>query len=705
MNFPIISKFVQSAIDAAIAEYVAPKSLTLDLKEMLVGDDFKKDTSARGVLVVRIKRAFDFKEGDPAIGFLKDGSTDGYVSVGWAKFGKPVWSTRVILSDMHPYWEETAFLLVTPQELNVDENLRVQLWDSDRTTADDDLGRTEVPVKSIMRDKRSNGKMWDRVDNFQALKTDEGMPGKLEWSVGYFSKSRVLDSQLQEQTVYKDIKSMDDLKRACDEESERKLREAKRDESKEIEMQKNLIMKDKQDQIIIATPPSDEYPSGILSVVIHQITGLELEAINKNKASKNETASEEAEEGDHLPSAYCVVVLNHQKIYKTRTKPKNSKPFYSAGTERFIRDWRTTEIHIAVFDARIHEDDSLLGMVHLPLKTMFEKRSQFCDVFPIAGGIGYGKARISMVFRSVQLQAPKELLGWDYGTVEISPEIKGNVDRDIKDCRIKARTKHSRGKFHSGEESGVWKTKRGKNLCLPVQKRYSTCLVFEFRQNAIKDKTPAYAVLWLKDIPDEEQKTVKLTVWDGDLKRAEANVLPDEESGKKVGEIEVTLTFWSGLNGYHLSFAKKDKHLRQVFKILDAANDVDEEDGVDTGTSDDSSDSDSDADVESEQASDSAEENDEDDIEARKRRFRGDAKKSSSSKNDELAESGKRGTMEQIKDYKKHAKQLHRRNRGLMQWKGPRIVTHAAQKIVEVKEKTAGLFKHHERDPGVETEV
>jgi Ca2+-dependent lipid-binding protein len=102
MDLPIISSFVQSSVDAALAEYVAPKSLTLDLKDMLVGDDFKKDTNARGVVVVRIKRARGFKEGDGSLGGLKKGSSDPYVAVGWAKFGKPVWSTRVILEDMEP---------------------------------------------------------------------------------------------------------------------------------------------------------------------------------------------------------------------------------------------------------------------------------------------------------------------------------------------------------------------------------------------------------------------------------------------------------------------------------------------------------------------------------------------------------------------------------------------------------------------------
>ena len=64
MDVPPISSFVQSSIDAALAEYVAPKSLTLNLKDMLMGDDFKKDTVSRGVLVVYIKSARDFKEGE-----------------------------------------------------------------------------------------------------------------------------------------------------------------------------------------------------------------------------------------------------------------------------------------------------------------------------------------------------------------------------------------------------------------------------------------------------------------------------------------------------------------------------------------------------------------------------------------------------------------------------------------------------------------
>ena len=84
MDLPLISSFVQSSIDAALAEYVAPKSLTLDIKDMITGNDFKEDTLAHGVVMVRIRRATKFKEGDVSIIPFKKGSSDPYVSIGWA---------------------------------------------------------------------------------------------------------------------------------------------------------------------------------------------------------------------------------------------------------------------------------------------------------------------------------------------------------------------------------------------------------------------------------------------------------------------------------------------------------------------------------------------------------------------------------------------------------------------------------------------
>lgn len=398
MDVPLISSFVQSSIDAALAEYVAPKSLTLDLKDMLVGDDFKKDTITRGVVMIFIKSAKGFKEGDGGIGPF-EGSSDSYVTVSWGKFGKPVASTRIIVDDQEPAWHEWSHILVTPEEVNADEKLRLQLWDSDKYTADDDLGRVEVDLKELMHGPKFKNKMCDREDRFVGEDPDENMPGTLQWRVGYFTKIKITEEQLKRQTAEPGIKTEADLRDKVSETAQRKLREATaKDESKEIKQQTQEDYKDREDQLMISSPPPDDYLSGIFSIQVHNITGLEVQKLQKQDKKNNQGDREdEAEHSDDMPSSYATIILNHQKIYRTRTKPKNAKPFFNAGTERFVANWKTAEVMISVRDDREREDDALLGMIYLPLRRIFEKRSQVMQTYPLVGGIGYGRARISMV--------------------------------------------------------------------------------------------------------------------------------------------------------------------------------------------------------------------------------------------------------------------------------------------------------------------
>ncbi|KAG8525524.1 uncharacterized protein KY384_009168 [Bacidia gigantensis] len=678
MDLPLISSFVQSSIDAAMAEYVAPKSLTLDLKDMLTGDDFKKDTSTRGVIMVRIKQGREFKQGDSKMFGLKEGSSDAYVAVGWAKFGKPMWSTRVIIADMQPVWDETAFILVGPQELNAQERLRVQLWDSDRTSADDDLGRIEVDLKELMTDARSNGKMWDRTDGFQSLDDNEKMPGTLDWSVGYFAKTHIQPEQLSKQNVEPEINSLSELKNKVSEDAERKLREAVGHiESDELDQQKAQDEKIREDAMIISTPPLRQYPSGIVSVQVHQITGLEYEQINKNR-TQNDAGDDAEEGGGDLPSSYCTIILNHQKIFKTRTKPKNAKPFFNAGTERFIKDWQSTDIMISIRDSRVHENDPLIGMVYLPLGKILAERSQVMGDFPIVGGIGYGRVRISLLFRSVQLQAPRSLLGWDYGTISIAqPVTASDLSSDLEGLRMKLRTSISKAKAYSSEVSKAgkgWKGKHGGSLNLAIRKRYCSCVVFEFRKNSLgTDKTPAFGVLWLKDVPDDEETTIDVPIWqngDHELNRATTNIV--QGFSKKLGTLHVPLTISRGLGPYHQKLASKNPNLQDVFEVLTIADenkevDMDVKDDRSTDSSSDSSSSDSD---------------------------------SGDNVND-----GKGGPVKKIRSYKEHSDQLHRQHRGIMQWKGARTADYFKTKVEHGKDHLMDSFKHTERDPGVETEV
>ena len=765
MDVPLISSFVQSAIDAALAEYVAPKSLTLDLKDMLMGDDFKKDTVSRGVVAVFVKSATGFKEGDGGFGPMQ-GSSDSYVTVSWGKFGKPMSSTRIIVDEQKPRWDEWSYILVGPEELNADEMLRLQLWDSDKHTADDDLGRVEVSLKEIMNSSDTKNRICDREDRFTNQDPDEKAPGTISWRVGYFAKTSLTDEQLAKQTEDKDIKSKEDLKRKVSEIAERKLREATiKDESKELQQQKTQDYKEHEDALTISSPPDEHFPSGILSIQIHNITGLEVERLQKRsgRSADADGDKEDAGEGakeDDLPSSFCVIILNHQKIYRTRTKPKNAKPFFNAGTEKFVRDWRTSEVLIAFRDAREGESDALLGVVYLPLAKLFHKRSQINDTFPIAGGIGFGRARISLVWRSTELRMPDELRGWDYGTLEVKApiKVKDQLPNDLTKLRIKLTSNIARAKMHSqsskkdssnSEAVAEWHPKHspGSSVFLACRRRYACPVILEWRKSTLgPDSTAAFAVFWLKDLPDEDEKTITLKVWKGSkdaFKRArtcdafeewvngkelqqpakstsksdsadtKSNGTTEEpENDKKsrdaevVGTITLTLKFWRGLSGWHKKWAEKSSHgsgsadVMGVMEALDVVGDI-EGDGQEPGDDGQESESDSDQDGPPEDDSLSVKEAIKHPIRATK-----DAA-TSLAKSHNSDDDPSRGPLNQLRDYKDHAGALHRQHRGIMQWRGARKLDFMIKEAKGVKGMLERKMTHGQegKEAGIETEV
>jgi hypothetical protein len=678
MDVPLISSFVQSSIDAALAEYVAPKSLTLDLKDMLVGDDFKKDTTSKGVVIIFIKKARDYKEGDAGFGPM-DGSSDTYATVSWGKFGKPVASTRVILKDQQPNWHEWSNILVSPEEINADEKLRIQIWDSDKFSADDDLGRVEVDIHELMHSKKTRNRLCDREDRFMGEDPDEEMPGTLTWTVGYFAKTKITEDQLAAQQMDNALEKVQDLEDRAGESADRKLREAK-DHQKELDQQKAQDFKDLQDQIMTAAPPPNDYPSGIFSIQVHNITGLEISQPQKRDDDDDIEEEDGSENQAELPSSYATIIINHQKVYRTRTKPKSAKPFFNAGTERFVRDWRTTEVMVSVRDDRERENDALLGMVYLPLRKVFEKRGQVMASYPLAGGMGYGRVRISMVWRSVELQWPKELLGWNYGTLEIKSPIKGSGD--LQNWKLKVRTNLSTAKMH--HHGDQWDAKHDKkSIFLAVRKRYSSPLIIECGKGAIKSDPPAFGVLWLKDIPDEEEQTVTIPVYKsgkGDLKRGTTSC---HFEGDKIGDFSVTLKFWRGLSGYHKKYANKGKNddMRNVMECLDTAaterydDSGDDESDTDSSAGDDDEEKDTRKKLQPHTNQDSDYEEDDDKLDKVNPIDKLGKLVGSNDAND-----GSRGTVAQVRDYKDHRKQLHRKHRGVMQWKGARTLDWAIDK-------------------------
>jgi len=96
---------------------------------------------------------------------------------------------------------------------------------------------------------------------------------------------------------------------------------------------------------------------------------------------------------------------------------------FDAKTEKFIRSWVSTNLIIAVHDDIPNERPEILGVVVLPLATIFRNRSYYRNSLPVFGGVGYGRLKFELMFRSIQGRLPRRLLGWDVGTLEIHPRI------------------------------------------------------------------------------------------------------------------------------------------------------------------------------------------------------------------------------------------------------------------------------------------
>lgn len=296
LNLPLISNFVNNAIGATASMFSAPKSMTMDLSMMLKGDDIHKESLALGVMWVRIHRAVGLSKQDRR--GSEGGGSDPYINLSFSKYGKPMYCTRVITDDLNPIWEETAALLVTPELIKAKENLSVELWDSDRNTADDIVGKVELPIREMIQHP---GRMYPQVSKLQGLEEGSEMPGQLHWEVGYFGKPK-LRPELRTDGKKKD------------------LPEALKGDQV-FEDEKGTINNEQEDAVM-HTPPDPIWPSGIVHIVVHQIVNLQLANIQGSFGNRKGREYEPAktygenteEQGGDLPTSYCKVLLNDQLV-------------------------------------------------------------------------------------------------------------------------------------------------------------------------------------------------------------------------------------------------------------------------------------------------------------------------------------------------------------------------------------------------------
>ncbi|KAI0020399.1 C2 domain-containing protein [Xylariomycetidae sp. FL0641] len=570
LNLPLISNFVNWAIATAAGMYVAPKSMTLDLSKMLQGDDIQKETNAMGILFVRIHKAVGLSKQDRR--GSDGGGSDPYITVSFSKFGKPMYCTRVIQDDLNPVFEETCALMVTPDLIKVDEQLSMELWDSDRSSADDVVGKVELSLQKLIQHP---GKMFQQISKLKGVKAESEMPGELHWEVGFFGKTQFRTAL---RTDGADLSLPKELR-----------------DKKELQDDKGAIQNAEEDAVT-HTPPDPLWPSGILSVVVHQIVNLELEDVKGSEGGKRKGGREyepardageiKEEQSKKLPSAYCTLLLNDELIYKTRTKVVSSKPIYNAGTERFVRDWRSAIVTVTVRDARNRQHDPIIGVVPLKLSDILQTSSQSSRWYPLDGGIGFGRIRISLLFRSVELKLPPQQLGWAVGTFEftsdkITSTFTGNGHGKIKlkmrtggsSASIKREQCTAEGDSVSWNISGITHNPRPR---LPVRYRYRSPIFVEFHLPE-KRHPEFFAALWLQTVVDNEEQDFDIPVWrcNNSMRLSQNFVTP--ENFKSVPDINIEEhgrlrfrgRFKAGTDRDHLRFVS-DNDSRETIETWEA---------------------------------------------------------------------------------------------------------------------------------------
>lgn len=273
-----------------------------------------------------------------------------------------------------------------------------------------------------------------------------------------------------------------------------------------------------------------------------------------------------------------------QQAYRTRAKAVSSRPIFNAGTERFVRDWRSTIVTVTVRDQRHREHDPILGVVSLKLSDLMKTSSQVTRWYPLDGGIGFGRIRISLLFRSVETRLPPNMLGWDVGTFEfLSNRI--TMKGFSQTAKIWLRTGGSTGKIsrslckQDGDGHYFDLSDESNKPRLPVKYRYRSPVVFEIRVSG-KRGTAAYAMLWLQHLVDNEDTPVDIPIWTtkrGD--RLIQNYVTEEnaktlglealEDLTEVGRLQFTGRFSPGMDESHEHFVA-DNDSRETFETWEA---------------------------------------------------------------------------------------------------------------------------------------
>ncbi len=151
MNLPLMSSYVLHAVEDVIKGFIAPLSYTVDVAGLLNAGDGPQDVYSVGIICFVLHQADGLAAAD------SNGQSDPFVQACFARAGKPLFTSRIIRKRRDAVWQETGFLLVSPDEVRDHDRLRFTVFDADRFSADDPLGKIEISLHKLIRKFRPNG--------------------------------------------------------------------------------------------------------------------------------------------------------------------------------------------------------------------------------------------------------------------------------------------------------------------------------------------------------------------------------------------------------------------------------------------------------------------------------------------------------------------------------------------------------------------
>lgn len=685
MHLPIISSYVLHSVEAVVKNFISPRSYTVDIASLLEAQDGPRNVYSLGVIVLVIHQGIELPASDA------NGKSDPFVSVSFARAGKPLFTTRVLLRTRDPIWHEMAVLLVSPDEVRDQERLRMTVYDADRFSVDDPLGRVDVSIDKLIHramlnqnEPGSASLLETQTDDLQPMRRGSKTQGKIRYSVGFFRLSKPAEGgrtatkvQLLQQAAGRhadtpvledtttDSKSLpllpdtpsspdtanahtnDDLYAHYTTGFDRFIhsigfplddevlqhRKERKDRVKKL-----TTMMEGEAQATFG-PPDKAWRSGILAFHLHSIDGLGFEppqrswGNSKRLSAKPQYAADEDVLGEgtsKMPNSYVQVLLNDEAIFRTRTKTMNPQPFINAGSERWVPEFDTARIDFVVRDARQRENDPILGVVGVKLSETITSTCRKTQWYTLTGGLGFGKIRITLLWRSCEVTIPPQLRGWNVGVIEVASCYIGGVSAsqkpmfDRREAHMmfetvggRAETEnvdpHEEYEFTEGDQATIgfqWPLKSPVRIA--IRQRYPNFLYIHLRSDSrVPGRTHkhAHAVIPLNRVMDNAETRKRVPMYEtSDWQRFEQDVLrdmstddqlasaspdkrrrlpileemtsetrgqalgkdPNDDKGdlslRYVGYLDIVLVFHSGMAPEHRALMAGDHELRVAFE-------------------------------------------------------------------------------------------------------------------------------------------